>query len=1159
MANETDSRCAPILNIISFLVLSTMGLMGQDLGELSLGLSGPDPGNMNVPWEENGITMRMMPYPGTGCTGPNCYAFDGIGIWIYPALLEVDVPNTAPIGQIEIDLTDWCGANCTEIRLECSSGLVILAEPNNPFSPETIVIPIPSGEIPEKLQVGGFETYIDNIRFIHGSLTHSYNGPNFPSRALTSHASGRPFGVTADGSNVSTFRLRSLDSQWILALSGSDEALDGKLTLVSSSQDGGKLYRYKHPEFIPANAGHKRSIQVLVRDKVGGMVIASFPIDLWRCPVVLVHGLNSSGREFNRMASHLISSGKYVSRQIAIADYSATNKAAFRTNGLVPLRSIYDLIAKHRSAGIAMGRADLIGHSMGGILSRLSQLSPANKDNIHRIITLNTPHAGTQLANFARDTTSNLRNSLCSALSNIGFDLCGVPASEDLSVRSQALLSLNGSTPKYPVPVHAISTTLPVPPVIPESEGQFNWEINSGLALPFMLGRFSLNTLYQGLFDGDHDWVVPTVSQYGGLSAATTQMINDQFHIGSTQNLEMLDKVLNILMEDHSSALFDLGGFDPPLLEYSGAPLLLGPSQISDKSRDEPLISIVSPLPGDIFHHGDLLEISVEGSLNLDGIILFMAQGSSSFLRKEIDGSEGVWMISLDSMAIGRRLILAIGVDTLGMKYAIDSTWIIVDAKDQVLSVSAEPDSIYLARGTSGLIRLEANLGSYRSEIYQLPGVDYSFSSGNASWDDPIGVTGNSIGTDSLKISFNGLNTPFIPIGIYEPDSIELPLWVVMDGTGPSCGIANGSIKVHPKDGLPPYAYVWDDGTTDSIRSNLSVGTYSVSVTDALGQVVRRSFPLEAIPAPIAQITGTNSTCDEANGSIELVVGQGSPPYSILWSNGETTLSQKGLGSGTYYLTLTDASGCITRDSVQIGQVPSISIEVFGEQPNCDATDGKLEVMYQNAEALSFLWNTGDTSFQINGLPGGLYSVTVTDVNLCTAVDSFLLLDRASPLFDLGPDTTLQAGQTLIIGYPVDEPGWTFLWSTGQITHEILIEKAGAYYLSVTNSVDCSWADSILVDYLSSIEPLLGLNAISVHPNPTNGLFHLKLEFNRQAEVLLQLLDLSGAEVLRQNMQVHSGVSEYQVDARGLPSGSYILVLHQEGRQSTLPLLLNHD
>ena len=70
-------------------------------------------------------------------------------------------------------------------------------------------------------------------------------------------------------------------------------------------------------------------------------------------------------------------------------------------------------------------------------------------------------------------------------------------------------------------------------------------------------------------------------------------------------------------------------------------------------------------------------------------------------------------------------------------------------------------------------------------------------------------------------------------------------------------------------------------------------------------------------PSPMSIIgVATDATVgDGENGSIDLTVAGGVGPYTYSWSNGATTQDISGLGLGPYYVTVTDANGCIATDS----------------------------------------------------------------------------------------------------------------------------------------------------------------------------------------------------------------------------------------------------
>ncbi len=88
------------------------------------------------------------------------------------------------------------------------------------------------------------------------------------------------------------------------------------------------------------------------------------------------------------------------------------------------------------------------------------------------------------------------------------------------------------------------------------------------------------------------------------------------------------------------------------------------------------------------------------------------------------------------------------------------------------------------------------------------------------------------------------------------------------------------------------------------------------------------------------------------------------------------------------------------------------------------------------------------------------YTVTVTDVNGCTATDTVTVAVSAIPVVALGPDQT-QCGGTILLD--AQNPGNTYLWSTGATTQTITASTTGSYNVTVTNLSGCSNSDTINV------------------------------------------------------------------------------------------------
>ena len=134
-----------------------------------------------------------------------------------------------------------------------------------------------------------------------------------------------------------------------------------------------------------------------------------------------------------------------------------------------------------------------------------------------------------------------------------------------------------------------------------------------------------------------------------------------------------------------------------------------------------------------------------------------------------------------------------------------------------------------------------------------------------------------------------------------------------------SChGVSDGSIAIVISGGTPGYMLLWDNGlSAGTSHSNLGVGTYQVSVTDADGCEEIFSYTITEPAELLVTVDTVGPDALTAN------VTGGTPPYSYLWSTipPQTTQTATGLAPGTYTVTVTDANGC--SDTVQ-GHIISI-------------------------------------------------------------------------------------------------------------------------------------------------------------------------------------------------------------------------------------------
>src|SRR5205085_7558263 len=102
--------------------------------------------------------------------------------------------------------------------------------------------------------------------------------------------------------------------------------------------------------------------------------------------------------------------------------------------------------------------------------------------------------------------------------------------------------------------------------------------------------------------------------------------------------------------------------------------------------------------------------------------------------------------------------------------------------------------------------------------------------------------------------------------------------------------------------------YLWNDGTQTASNNNLSVGTYTITITDVNNCQSIQNVVINEPTAIVIQTNSINSNCGQANGNASVVVNGGTGGYTYQWSSGGSISNQSGnLLSGGYVVTVTDA------------------------------------------------------------------------------------------------------------------------------------------------------------------------------------------------------------------------------------------------------------
>ncbi|NNC86324.1 MAG: T9SS type A sorting domain-containing protein, partial [Bacteroidia bacterium] len=306
------------------------------------------------------------------------------------------------------------------------------------------------------------------------------------------------------------------------------------------------------------------------------------------------------------------------------------------------------------------------------------------------------------------------------------------------------------------------------------------------------------------------------------------------------------------------------------------------------------------------------------------------------------------------------------------------------------------------------------------------------------------------------------------PVSISTAQAISCNTYTVNS----TCGMANGSAQVNVFGAVMPVTYLWSDGQDSSVAINLMAGNYTVTVTDANGCSTECYATVNTQGTLISYAIGLDVSCNGGNdGSASvLFVSGGTAPYSYQWSTGSTDSQILGLSVGTYVYTVTDSSGCVTIDSVEIVEPSVVGVTASGSNVSCYGyNDGSAAAVASGGSApYLYTWSNGQGLSAINNLIAGTYTVTVSDANGCTSTDQITVLDgdSISCTFNIVDPALCEepTGEVEIFPSGGTAP-YTFVWATNpvQTTSTASNLPGGSVFVTITDANGCSKVECIKV------------------------------------------------------------------------------------------------
>ncbi len=299
--------------------------------------------------------------------------------------------------------------------------------------------------------------------------------------------------------------------------------------------------------------------------------------------------------------------------------------------------------------------------------------------------------------------------------------------------------------------------------------------------------------------------------------------------------------------------------------------------------------------------------------------------------------------------------------------------------------------------------------------------------------------------------------------------SVALEFYPNFNVETPTCiGVSDGNIQLSHS-GISPFEYLWSTGETTKNIENVEAGIYWVEISSEFNGFIcsERDTILVEAPQKVQYAQDiTNISCKgNTDGAIELIPLAGQSPFSYHWSDGRTSSIVDQLAPGIHKCTITDANGCKNNiDSIVVQEPDSLIINI-GELNHvvCNGQYNGIIMINPNGgtSPYTYLWNNESQSKKIDSLPAGNYSVSITDINGCTAfLDDIKVLESPPLVISLdslhGVSCPLSYDGFLSVDVSGGAGDYQYFWKKTDLDTNALEQlPASNYSLRVVDAFGC--------------------------------------------------------------------------------------------------------
>ncbi len=289
---------------------------------------------------------------------------------------------------------------------------------------------------------------------------------------------------------------------------------------------------------------------------------------------------------------------------------------------------------------------------------------------------------------------------------------------------------------------------------------------------------------------------------------------------------------------------------------------------------------------------------------------------------------------------------------------------------------------------------------------------------------------------------------------------IQLPSMILSQTNNNStCGLGNGNVDLMVN-GNGPFTYLWNNSSTNQDLSFVGAGAYSVTVTDLNNCTGTLSVNINNTVGPSLVFIPLDATCNGGStGSITLLINGGVGPFIYSWDNGATTQNLNSIPAGTYIVDVTDNNNCHATGGIILQEPLPLVLANTYINSTCGLSNAAIDLTVSGAiSPYTYLWSTSAITEDLSGVGAGIYTVTVTDFNGCTGINTATILNISGPTLSEIHNNVLCSGNnsgTINLTVFAGLAPYLYLWNNSATTEDLTNLTSGSYSVTVTDFNNC--------------------------------------------------------------------------------------------------------